>query len=100
MAEQIAIEPELWDLIPEYLERRRADVTALRAALAGDDLATLRRIGHNLRGSGASYGFLRISQLGRSLEQAACEANTDAARARVEELASHLDAIEPVRGAS
>lgn len=100
MTEQITIEPELWDLIPEYLERRRTDVVRLREALDGDDLGTVRRLGHNLRGSGASYGFSRISQLGRSLEQAASEHDTAVARARIEELATHLDAIEPVRGAS
>ena len=98
MAEQIFIDPELWDLVPGYLERRRFDVATLREALDADDLITLRKLGHNLRGSGAGYGFARISELGRSLEQAACEGDSDAARNCVGELASHLDAIEPVRG--
>jgi HPt (histidine-containing phosphotransfer) domain-containing protein len=73
-------------------------VARLRDALEGDDLGTVRRLDHNLRGSGAGYGFARISQLGRALKQAAYEGDSVAARARVEELASHLDAIEPVRG--
>ena len=98
MAEQILIDPELWDLVPGYLARRRADVDTLCRALRGDDLAALRAVGHRLRGSGASYGFARISQLGRSLEQSAREGDREAARARIQEFAAHLDAIEPVRG--
>lgn len=98
MAETIRIDAEIWDLVPEYLERRRGDLRALRTALGADDLQTLRVLGHKMRGSGASYGFARISELGRSLEQAACEGDLDGARAQVDALASHLAAIEPVRG--
>lgn len=96
MTDQIPIEPALWDLVPEYLERRQCDLVNLRTALEGNDLVTLQSVGHKLRGSGASYGFRRISQLGRDLEEAAAKGDTTIARSRIEELARHLEAVEPV----
>ena len=54
-----------------YLERRAQDVEDGRVALMVEDVAALARIGHNLRGSGTSFGFPRLSQLGEELEELA-----------------------------
>lgn len=97
MSEQILIEPELWDLIPDYLERRHCDVDTLREALERRDYGALHEIGHKLRGSGASYGFAEISRIGRALEQAAEAQQDDRIRSLVTALAAHLDVVEPVR---
>ena len=69
-----------------YLRALPARIDALenaRAALASDDEAeaTIRRIAHSLKGSGASYGFPRITEVAGALESAArqdLEARLDA----------------------
>lgn len=58
-------------LLERYLDRRREDVTRLRQALARDEYDLIRRIGHNLHGSGAAYDLVRISVLGEQIELAA-----------------------------
>ncbi|HEY9900538.1 MAG TPA: Hpt domain-containing protein [Pantanalinema sp.] len=61
----------LASLIPLFMENRQLDVQTLRVALAKHDLATVRRVGHNLAGMGSTFGFPAITDCGRSLERAA-----------------------------
>jgi D-tyrosyl-tRNA(Tyr) deacylase len=75
-------------LVPAYLEQRRAELAELATALSADDLEAVQRIGHNLKGTGASYGFPALSELGRELEQAAQSTDAAAAARVVERLAA------------
>ncbi len=75
------------DLVARYLERCRADVAAMRSALEGGTLATVRGLGDRLAGSGAAYGFGEISSRGLAIERAA----RDADRFLIEEALAALD---------
>lgn len=59
-----------------YLERREADISKLRMALKKTEFEAIRLTGHNLFGSGAAYGLDEISNLGRSIEEAADAGDT------------------------
>jgi signal transduction histidine kinase/HPt (histidine-containing phosphotransfer) domain-containing protein len=72
------IPPDLADLAEEYLGNRRADAAALREAARAGDFVGARRRGHNMKGSGAGYGFPRVSELGRRIETAADAGDADA----------------------
>lgn len=74
------VEPWLKPVIPAYLEKRRADVVKLKAALELGDYDTVRTLGHQMAGSGAGYGFAKITEIGGELEESALAA--DAARIR------------------
>jgi signal transduction histidine kinase len=63
--------PELADLAEEYLQNRCRDAEKLRAAASEHAFDIARRLGHNMKGSGAGYGFPRISELGAEIERAA-----------------------------
>ena len=63
-----ALDPEIADLLPAYLERRAEDVEALHSALAAHDYKSVRTLGHRMKGSGASYGLPRVSEIGAALE--------------------------------
>ena len=54
-----------------FLEHRAREVVTARAALRRGDFEFLLTLGHNLRGNGVSYGFPRLSVLGRRIESAA-----------------------------
>jgi len=62
---------EVEALAEGYLDRRTADVASLRALLDRGDLDEMRRLGHNMKGSGSSYGFPEISRIGARIEAAA-----------------------------
>lgn len=65
------VDPHVLARVARYLERRANDVDDARVALMVEDIAGLARIGHNLRGSGASFGFPLLSELGGQLEDLA-----------------------------
>ena len=58
-------------LLRRYLDRRDKDLSRMKEALTREDYDLIRRIGHNLRGSGAAYDLVRISILGEQIELAA-----------------------------
>ena len=78
-------------LAPRYLKNMRKDLAALEAAAAAADYATVQRIGHNLHGTGGSFGFPRITELGARMEQSAKDRGIDTIRRTVAELGVYLE---------
>lgn len=87
----IRIDADLSDLIPGYIENRRNDIGAMRAALEQGDFETIRVLGHGMKGSGGGYGFEAITEMGRSLEQAAKNGDIDGIQQQVTELSAYID---------
>lgn len=54
-----------------YTESLPAKLEAAKQAAETLDFAELARLGHQLKGSGRSYGFAEVSELGVRIEQAA-----------------------------
>jgi PAS domain S-box-containing protein len=77
---------------PAYLENCRRDVIVMLAALDRADFDAVIILGHNLRGSGGGFGLQAITDFGSGIEQSAAEANDEATRKWLGELATYLDA--------
>ncbi len=84
----------LAERVPAYLDNCRANATAIRDALDRSDFETVTILGHNMRGSGGSFGFQTITDLGAGLEQASEDANLDESRTLLRDLFSYLDSVE------
>jgi HPt (histidine-containing phosphotransfer) domain-containing protein len=67
----VKVSKDIEDLIPVFLANRKKEVETLRTALAAGDFEQLRQVGHRMRGVGHSYGFDRVSTLGKEIEDAA-----------------------------
>ena len=65
-------------LANRYVERRREELSTLRAALAAADFETLWIAGHHMHGAGGAFGVARISELGAALEFSAFDRNVAA----------------------
>ncbi len=89
------VEPpeEVAELIPEFLSSMREDVKNLREALWKADFSTVRRIGHSHKGVALVYGFVRISEAGLVLQQAAEQQDAAACERLIEQLAEYLDHV-------
>lgn len=94
----VVVTPELEPLIPKFLANRRRDLEALRAALAAADFPAMGEIGHRLKGVGASYGFDRISAIGRQIEIDARALDRAALASQVEAYAGHLESVKVAYG--
>jgi CheY-like chemotaxis protein len=81
------------DLIGGYLDNCRKETRRLHEALAGCDFDLIRQIGHNLKGTGASFGFERISAIGIAVELAAEQRDSVAIGRMIAEVADFLDRV-------
>ncbi len=64
------IPDELKSVIPGYIGRRDQDITSLKTSVTEQDFDAISKLGHKLKGNGASFGFDRISELGGLLMNA------------------------------
>jgi len=91
---QVSSEPWLQAIIPGYLEKRRADVGKMRAAVAQGDYAVVKTLGHQMTGTGSSYGFEPITKIGHELEQAAVGGDRARMEDGIERLEDYLKNIQ------
>jgi len=92
----VRVEPELEDIVPIFLERRRQEVTRLREQLDQNDYEAIALAGHSMKGTGGGYGFAAISEMGARLERAGKDRDDAAVASVVAELADYLERVELV----
>jgi len=92
-APSVMIDEDLSAILPRYLSNIRRNPAAAAAALARGDFDTIRSLGHNMKGTGTSFGLPQITQLGGELELAAKNQDSDAIRHAVDELAHFLESL-------
>jgi HPt (histidine-containing phosphotransfer) domain-containing protein len=90
------VDIELKELIPGFLDNRRKDIQSILKALEQGNYETARILGHSMKGSGAGYGFAPITDIGRSIEQAAQIRNPEEIRKWVAQLLNYISRVEIV----
>ena len=74
-------------LVKRFLGRRQAELVLLRQAMEAGDYETIRRLGHDLKGAGESFGFPELSILGAKFELAGTARDSD-------QIALHIATME------
>jgi len=92
----VEVDEDLSELIPGFLTHKRADVVTIFDANARRDYAEISRIAHRIKGEGASYGFETMTEMGRSLEQAAAMRDDGAVAMLARQLLNYMDRLEIV----
>jgi HPt (histidine-containing phosphotransfer) domain-containing protein len=87
-------DPDLSDLIPGFLSRKRVDLGAIVRATDAADYGALAAIGHKIKGEGGSYGFDAITEIGAAIEAAANARDLPALRRCAQEFEQFLDSVE------
>jgi len=72
---RIDVDPGLRPLLPKYLEGRKKDLVRFKEALANKNFEFIRRLSHEIKGHGASYGFIQLTQICNQMENAAVAQN-------------------------
>lgn len=90
----VEVDPDLEDLIPGFLENRKADVEKLQAELKAGEFANIQSIGHSIKGVGGGYGFERMSELGAAIEMAAKTKDSDQLQDNIMQLNDYLQRVE------
>lgn len=90
------VKPWLKHRVPTFLDRRRADAARVLALVEEAAWSEIRRLGHDLKGTGASYGFEPITGIGRCLEDAAKREDARMARDAARALERYVTAVQIV----
>ena len=90
----VIVDPDIQDLVGRFLENQRNNATLVLELVNQRDFESVRRIGHNMKGTGKGYGFEIISSHGASLEQAASRSQADDVKRVANELAEYLAEVK------
>ena len=92
----VTVAKDLADLIPVFFKNRQKEVETLRAALAAGDYEQLRQLGHRMKGVGDSYGFAKVSEIGKRVEDGARSTDQTLIDACIGEYADYLSRVQVV----
>jgi HPt (histidine-containing phosphotransfer) domain-containing protein len=87
LVSNLAGDPDLADLLEEFISELPARAGAIEQARAAGDFDTLIRLGHQLKGSAGAYGFPSITEAAANLEHIARR------RASLEELIGAVQSV-------
>ncbi len=93
---KIVVDKDLQDIVPAYIESKKAELVSLSAMQAAGNLEELRKSGHKLAGSGGGYGFDRLSEIGRQLETAARTSDVPGVASALAGMKDYLENLEVV----
>ncbi len=91
---EVRISKDLEDLVPVFMKNRHKELESLKSALAAADFEQLRQLGHRMKGVGNSYGFAKVSELGKQIEDGARPGNESALRSGIAVYADYLDKVK------
>jgi response regulator RpfG family c-di-GMP phosphodiesterase len=92
--ERVLVEQGMQEMVPRYLNTRRAEIPLYRKALEDGNFEVIENLGHKTKGTGAGYGFQMLTDLGDALESAAKCVDAAKIQVKIDELARYLDAVE------
>ena len=90
------VNPDLEELAPQYLKTLAQSADTMMESLASSDFATVRTLGHRMKGEGNAFGFEAVSRLGAVIEDAAVRQNSEKISEYVEKLRDFLNRVEIV----
>jgi len=90
----VTVDPDIQDLVGHFLENQQTNAALVLELADQRDFESVRRIGHNMKGTGKGYGFEIISSHGASLEQAASRSQADDVKRVAKELADYLAQVK------
>jgi len=93
---KVNVDSKLSGLIPGFLLNRHAEVATVKNALERSEFPAIQRIGHQLKGSGAGYGFTDLTDIGHRLEIAAKNKDPEEVGRCLAALSTYLESVEVV----
>ena len=91
---RVIVAKDLEDLIPVFMKNRHKELDALRVALAAADFEQLRQLGHRMKGVGNSYGFARVSTIGKYIEDGARSGDRSLLQSSIIEYGDYLSKVQ------
>lgn len=93
---QVTVDAELEPIMDRYFAIQRKELGLMKEAIADGDAETVRRLGHKLKGTGTSYGFPLLTEMGAGIEIAAKNDDLTKAEELVTRVSNYIDNVEVV----
>jgi HPt (histidine-containing phosphotransfer) domain-containing protein len=93
---RITLPQGIEELVPTYLANVRHGMDEILTCSDSKDWETARRLGHQFKGTGESYGFPEITRIGLAVESAAKAGDEDGMRSQILALSTYLERVEIV----
>jgi signal transduction histidine kinase/DNA-binding response OmpR family regulator len=84
----------LRELAPEFLRRQRYGLLAVSSAHQAGDFEPIQSFAHNMKGCGKSFGFPRLTDLGREMERAAKDHDGAGLSRQIADLRQYLTEVD------
>lgn len=85
---------DLEPLLERYFSNRKKDIATIKELLESGKFEEIRNIGHTMKGTGASYGFQYITEIGKSFENAAKESDGISIEGQLYELEQYINTVK------
>jgi HPt (histidine-containing phosphotransfer) domain-containing protein len=92
----VEIDNVLSPIVPEFLSNRRDDCALIHQLVSEGNFSEIRRMGHRMKGTGGSYGFDEISEIGEAVEEASLAADGETILNQIQRLSDYLDRVSVV----
>ena len=79
---------------PDYLCARRRDCETIAQLIASHEFERIRVLAHNMKGTGRSYGFNRVTELGLAMETSARAADSITLTSQLADLQGYLSHVK------
>ncbi len=95
MKYKLEISMELKDLIPLFKEETKKNIDLLKKAIEEKNFEQISTIAHKIKGSGGSYGFMKLSEIAKQIEfSSKNEKNIEQIKKQFEDLKDFFDNTE------
>lgn len=91
---KLIIDEDLRDLIPDYIEKRIAELGLIEDKLNANDFVYLKQLAHDWQGTGGGYGIPLITEIGERLNTAAKAGDKPMIRRLAGQLGRYLERVE------
>ena len=92
----VHVESDFEPLLGKFMTNRKKEVVTMREALAQQDLETVRKVAHGMKGAGGSYGFDRITTMATNIEHTAKTGTSAGLTEELDQLALYLEQVQVI----
>ena len=92
----VEVDSEVKSIVPQYLENRKKDCLMICSLLEGEAFSEICTLGHRMKGTGGSYGFDDISEIGEVIEEAAMATDRETISSAIRKLSDYLERVAVV----
>jgi two-component system, sensor histidine kinase and response regulator len=91
---EYANDPDLEDILDEFVAGLPETISAMREALANNHYERLQRLAHQMKGAGGGYGYPHLTDAARILEDAAKAQDAEGGRLAMKQLRDLCKAVQ------